>query len=112
VSAECSKCGSDIVYPPGTWPVGNCPRCSEEKCVAVLEAERDAERQMRHDCVRDCERAKDEHTAAYEADLDGLRVALTQAENALKAIAKGDVDGGMCALTARAYLAAAGEETT
>lgn len=27
MSAECSKCGMDIVYPEGTWPVGECPVC-------------------------------------------------------------------------------------
>lgn len=27
MSAECSKCGSDIVYPEGTWPIGECQVC-------------------------------------------------------------------------------------
>lgn len=24
---KCGKCGTDIVYPEGTWPVGECPVC-------------------------------------------------------------------------------------
>lgn len=31
MSAECGKCGTDIVYPPGTWPVGECPVCAAKK---------------------------------------------------------------------------------
>lgn len=27
MSAECGKCGMEIVYPPGTWPIGECPVC-------------------------------------------------------------------------------------
>src|SRR5438477_6823543 len=27
MSAEWNKCGADIVYPPGTWPLGTCARC-------------------------------------------------------------------------------------
>jgi hypothetical protein len=27
MSAHCSTCGADIVYPPGTWPLGTCARC-------------------------------------------------------------------------------------
>lgn len=27
MSAECSKCGRDIEYPAGTWPLGECPVC-------------------------------------------------------------------------------------
>ena len=29
MSAECGKCGFDIVYPPGTWPVGECLNCKQ-----------------------------------------------------------------------------------
>ena len=37
MSAECSRCGSDIVYPVGTWPVGECERCVfEDKLEALL----------------------------------------------------------------------------
>ena len=28
MSAECHRCGLDIVYPVGTWPIGECPSCS------------------------------------------------------------------------------------
>lgn len=39
MSAECSKCGMDIVYPDGLWPVGECPRCSRDELIAILERE-------------------------------------------------------------------------
>jgi len=29
VSAHCEKCGCDLVYPPGTWPLGECPVCAK-----------------------------------------------------------------------------------
>lgn len=35
MSAECSKCGLDIVYPEGTWPVGECPAC--DRVVEITE---------------------------------------------------------------------------
>ena len=38
MSAECGKCGSDIVYPVGTWPVGECPSCSRDEKIVRLEA--------------------------------------------------------------------------
>jgi len=31
MSAECSTCGADIVYPEGTWPVGTCARCDAKQ---------------------------------------------------------------------------------
>ncbi len=31
MSAECSKHGTDLVYPEGTWPVGVCPSCEREQ---------------------------------------------------------------------------------
>lgn len=37
MSAECGKCGSDIVYPAGTWPVGECPSCTRDERIAALE---------------------------------------------------------------------------
>jgi uncharacterized Zn finger protein (UPF0148 family) len=27
MSAECHRCGQDLVYPEGSWPVGECPVC-------------------------------------------------------------------------------------
>ena len=30
MGAECHTCGSDIVYPVGTWPVGECPTCTRD----------------------------------------------------------------------------------
>lgn len=30
MSAECSKHGTDIVYPEGTWPVGVCSDCERD----------------------------------------------------------------------------------
>jgi len=38
MSAECSQCGSDIVYPEGTWPIGQCPVCSRDERIELLEA--------------------------------------------------------------------------
>jgi hypothetical protein len=40
MSAECSKHGTDIVYPEGTWPVGVCPSCERDALLAVMRAER------------------------------------------------------------------------
>ena len=28
MSAHCASCGADIVYPTGTWPLGECPVCT------------------------------------------------------------------------------------
>jgi hypothetical protein len=42
MSAECSKCGTDIVYPAGTWPLGVCPVCPPEGAVEI-HAEHDTE---------------------------------------------------------------------
>lgn len=39
MSAECHKCGADIVYPEGTWPIGECPECGLRERVAELEAQ-------------------------------------------------------------------------
>lgn len=27
MSAECSTCGADLTYTPGSWPLGSCERC-------------------------------------------------------------------------------------
>lgn len=27
MSAHCNKCGADITYPAGTWPIGRCEPC-------------------------------------------------------------------------------------
>lgn len=45
MSAECQKHGTDIVYPPGTWPVGVCPECEHEDEGARLHALLDAARE-------------------------------------------------------------------
>lgn len=42
MSAHCSKHGCDLVYPPGTWPLGECREC-------VL----DAEVEQLRDAIRD-----------------------------------------------------------
>ncbi len=39
MSAECEKCGLDLVYPEGTWPIGECPGCSRDERIAALESE-------------------------------------------------------------------------
>jgi hypothetical protein len=31
VSAVCNQCGTDIVYPEGTWPLGECPVCGPSR---------------------------------------------------------------------------------
>ena len=31
MSAHCSTCGADIVYPEGTWPIGTCARCDAKQ---------------------------------------------------------------------------------
>ena len=36
MSAECGKCGFDIVYPPGTWPVGECLNCKQNDQIDAL----------------------------------------------------------------------------
>lgn len=36
MSAECHDCGSDIVYPEGTWPIGVCPVCESNAEVERL----------------------------------------------------------------------------
>lgn len=42
MSAECHECGLDIVYPEGTWPVGECPVCApRERLLAFIESCRD-----------------------------------------------------------------------
>lgn len=38
MSAECGKCGFDIVYPPGTWPVGECLNCKRADEIERLRA--------------------------------------------------------------------------
>lgn len=37
MSAECSKCGFDLVYPAGSWPLGACLNCSQADRIAQLE---------------------------------------------------------------------------
>jgi len=37
MSAECSRCGFDIVYPAGTWPVGLCQNCTQADRIDELE---------------------------------------------------------------------------
>lgn len=39
MSAECDKHGTDIVYPPGTWPLGVCPECEHELTEKALRDE-------------------------------------------------------------------------
>ena len=41
MSAECSKCGSDIVYPEGSWPVGRCEVCDLRAQVETLREARE-----------------------------------------------------------------------
>lgn len=36
MSAECEKCGFDIVYPDGTWPIGVCLNCSQADEIEAL----------------------------------------------------------------------------
>lgn len=36
MSAHCSTCGTDIVYPEGTWPIGVCPVCSRGELLEKL----------------------------------------------------------------------------
>jgi hypothetical protein len=49
MSAECTKCGADIVYPLGTWPLGECPVCdagfrlSAEEAQALWDASQSSE---------------------------------------------------------------------
>lgn len=43
MSAECWKCGADIVYPEGTWPVGRCQVCDLR---AQMETLREALREL------------------------------------------------------------------
>lgn len=38
MSAECHTCGSDLVYPEGTWPLGECPVCTRVKEADELRA--------------------------------------------------------------------------
>lgn len=42
MSAECSKCGLDLVYPDGSWPVGECPACDHRTEVTEAMVERAA----------------------------------------------------------------------
>lgn len=47
MSAECGTCGFDIVYPPGTWPVGECLNCKQADRIKELEEQLEAEQRER-----------------------------------------------------------------
>lgn len=34
MSAECYGCGADLVYPEGSWPIGECPVCVRENVLS------------------------------------------------------------------------------
>lgn len=37
MSAECSTCGFDLVYPVGTWPIGECQACEDRAALQKAE---------------------------------------------------------------------------
>jgi hypothetical protein len=41
MSAECSTCGSDLVYGPEEWPQGHCEPCRLRSRITELEAQRE-----------------------------------------------------------------------
>src|SRR5262245_19946999 len=41
VSVHCDKCGADITYPEGTWPLGRCEPCDLRAELAAVREERD-----------------------------------------------------------------------
>jgi hypothetical protein len=36
MSAHCDTCGNDLVYPPGSWPLGECPCCKRDEEISRL----------------------------------------------------------------------------
>lgn len=36
MSAECNRCGCDLTYPAGSWPVGRCEPCDLRASVQTL----------------------------------------------------------------------------
>ena len=84
MSAECGRCGSDIVYPEGTWPLGECPSCTRDERIDALVAqvdtltrERDAHKKGHYDALKKWERQV-ERAEAAEAALADTRRALEQ----------------------------------
>lgn len=95
MSAECGRCGADIVYPVGTWPIGECPVCKPEAEVVRLQAritelerEKDAWRDWidkphkdeRWQTVLSCLPDEYQHIGNLAAERDRLREALTAAD--------------------------------
>jgi len=39
MSAECSECGFDLVYPGDSWPIGVCQNCEQQEEIAALQDE-------------------------------------------------------------------------
>ena len=54
MSAECSKHGTDIVYPAGTWPIGVCPVCEAESERATLVEIAEAAKTLTSEWCREC----------------------------------------------------------
>jgi hypothetical protein len=48
MSAHCSTCGTDIVYPEGSWPLGECPVCTRDERIVRLERVVEAARAYAH----------------------------------------------------------------
>lgn len=70
MSAECHKCGSDLVYPEGMWPLGECPVClptEERDALRILLAEAEtALRLILEDCPAEDSRHGDIARRALE----------------------------------------------
>jgi hypothetical protein len=53
VSAECNIHGCDLVYPPGSWPLGECQVCTVEAALEACRAEKERLREGL-EAIRDC----------------------------------------------------------
>lgn len=79
MSAECHECGNDLVYPEGTWPLGECPVCTLRARLAELERERDGLRGT----TKDLRHALDEWYESTQEQLaraEAAEAALAEAE--------------------------------
>lgn len=102
MSAECGKCGFDIVYPPGTWPLGECLNCEQADRIADLEEQLEASRRELEEMpalwqsVKNSERravAAEERVAELESELaqwtqsiatEALKARVAELETALR----------------------------
>lgn len=78
MSAHCDRCGTDITYPAGTWPLGECYPCR-------LERERDAavaERDKLAEGVKGWQRIAQAHKAAARQLREALELAVQSIEDA------------------------------